>query len=416
VKILVTFVSPSFTELTPREVLKAIREIDRGGHQLDFIWLTGVPLPNQGDANLGYNLERARQIAINLNYDYMLIIESDVIVPKDCLLKLLKMKCDVAIGLTPERYEKVRTFFPLPCMKWNDNPDALSKFLRNKIFKIKGAGGLNLNLVKRRVFKVVPFPVKFPCDFTWYASLRKRGFKVLCNPEVRTYHVERCGRIARGLETVLNYWKKRIRLNELQGKAWYHSLPNRWWWGLSSEEFLEELPKHLNNEELWFPTLQEFEHVELGGGGNPRYHPNLDAVQNPKVDYVINLNEEDLPFFDATVKHIYASHFLEHLSYKRAIELLKDCYRVLKVGGYIELVLPDMEKGIINNPEMTSELSRIIFGERTNEFQYHRSWFSQDLVKFILEEIGFNDVEVINERKGREPCFTIVGFKREWMI
>ncbi|MEM2259991.1 MAG: methyltransferase domain-containing protein [Candidatus Methanomethylicaceae archaeon] len=410
-KILITFISPSFNELVYNEVIDSIRKIESGGHELDFIWLTGVPFKGEGDKNLCYNLERARQVALTLNYDYMLNIESDIIVPKDCLLKLLEVNADVVIGLTPERYEKVKTFLPIQCMDWNNNPDSMNGLLNNKNFEIKGCGGMALTLISRKVFNEVPFPIKFPCDFCWYAEVLKKGFKIICNPSVRTYHIERCGRIAKGLESVLDFWKKYIVINQILKKPWYYGIPDKWWWGLTPEKFLEELPKHLNDKKLWSHEIIEFKHVELGGGSNPKYHPNLDIIQDKNVDYVIDFNKENLPFFDASVNHIYASHFIEHFTFKRAIELLYDCYRVLKVGGYIELVIPDMEKGIINNSELTPELSRIIFGTRENEYQYHYSWFSQDLAIFILKQIGFKEVKISDERTGKEPCFTIVGFK-----
>jgi SAM-dependent methyltransferase len=50
-----------------------------------------------------------------------------------------------------------------------------------------------------------------------------------------------------------------------------------------------------------------------------------------------------LPFSDGTVEACYASHVLEHLSKVEASRLLAECRRVLRPGGVIRIVVPDLE-------------------------------------------------------------------------
>jgi SAM-dependent methyltransferase len=50
-----------------------------------------------------------------------------------------------------------------------------------------------------------------------------------------------------------------------------------------------------------------------------------------------------LPFDDGAVVACYASHVLEHLSKVEASRLLAECQRVLRPGGVIRLVVPDLE-------------------------------------------------------------------------
>ena len=49
-----------------------------------------------------------------------------------------------------------------------------------------------------------------------------------------------------------------------------------------------------------------------------------------------------IPLLNETVDFVYSSHFLEHLNHEEASKLIKDCYRVLKAGGWIRLVCPDL--------------------------------------------------------------------------
>ena len=50
-----------------------------------------------------------------------------------------------------------------------------------------------------------------------------------------------------------------------------------------------------------------------------------------------------LPFEDSTVKYIYTSHLLEHLTRNEAEFLLKECHRVLRNEGVIRIIVPDIQ-------------------------------------------------------------------------
>ncbi len=50
-----------------------------------------------------------------------------------------------------------------------------------------------------------------------------------------------------------------------------------------------------------------------------------------------------LPFLDNDCDVVYSSHFLEHIPKSTVPMFLKECHRILKSGGKIRLVLPDLE-------------------------------------------------------------------------
>lgn len=56
----------------------------------------------------------------------------------------------------------------------------------------------------------------------------------------------------------------------------------------------------------------------------------------------------DLPFPDARIDAIYASHVLEHLPRSKVPAFLTDCHRVLRKDGILRLVVPDLENVALN--------------------------------------------------------------------
>jgi predicted SAM-dependent methyltransferase len=71
-----------------------------------------------------------------------------------------------------------------------------------------------------------------------------------------------------------------------------------------------------------------------------------------KMEWDMNIMIHNLcksfPLADASVDVVYTSHTLEHLSKNEGISFLMECHRVLKVGGLIRIVVPDL-KAIVSN-------------------------------------------------------------------
>ncbi|MDH7506888.1 MAG: hypothetical protein QHH15_03770 [Candidatus Thermoplasmatota archaeon] len=63
-----------------------------------------------------------------------------------------------------------------------------------------------------------------------------------------------------------------------------------------------------------------------------------------KQTLIINYDmTKEFPIEPDSINYIYASHFIEHLSFIQGINFLKNCYKVMKKGGLIRLVFPDLE-------------------------------------------------------------------------
>lgn len=77
--------------------------------------------------------------------------------------------------------------------------------------------------------------------------------------------------------------------------------------------------------------------IDLGCGLHPlEGFVGVDILS--QSDYVIDLEQAQLPFEDASVDEIWASHVMEHIH--NLIPLMNECHRVLKVGGIFTILVP----------------------------------------------------------------------------
>lgn len=80
------------------------------------------------------------------------------------------------------------------------------------------------------------------------------------------------------------------------------------------------------------------------GCGN-RFHPawtNVDLTSRHEDVEEYDLRR-GLPYSDGSFDGVYHSHVLEHLPPAEGQKLLKDCYRILKPGGVLRVVVPNLE-------------------------------------------------------------------------
>jgi SAM-dependent methyltransferase len=92
------------------------------------------------------------------------------------------------------------------------------------------------------------------------------------------------------------------------------------------------------------PTAAQPRRLQLGCGA--RYHPawiNLDL--HPQH---ASVGQHDvtrpLPFPDGHFDAVYHAHLLEHLPRAEALPFLRECWRVLRPGGVLRVVVPDLEQ------------------------------------------------------------------------
>jgi predicted SAM-dependent methyltransferase len=83
----------------------------------------------------------------------------------------------------------------------------------------------------------------------------------------------------------------------------------------------------------------------LNIGCGATFHPDWINLDSAPVSPKVRAHDiaTGLPFADGHFQAVYASHVLEHLDPEAGMRLLRECLRVLRPGGIVRIVVPDLE-------------------------------------------------------------------------
>jgi hypothetical protein len=95
-----------------------------------------------------------------------------------------------------------------------------------------------------------------------------------------------------------------------------------------------------------------------------------------------------------SVDAIRASHILEHFSYHQILDVLTEWVRVLKVGGLIQIAVPDFRKIVQQylNKEPTN-VSGYLMGGHIDENDYHKALFDEAVLRKLMEDVGLANIQ-----------------------
>ena len=180
---------PTFEHIQ-NEVFQAIYDLDKCGHQCDLKMITG------------HDCARARNIIADWSvaggYDYVLMIDSDTIVPKNALKNLLDPQADIVMGCCPKKNTKKKEY-PLcrvqspelkPCLTADDLQGTERIGIQ--------VGGFACALVKTEVFTYMNYPYFKYMEYEnrsilsedYYFCLEAigRGYEIWADPRVKCGH------------------------------------------------------------------------------------------------------------------------------------------------------------------------------------------------------------------------------------
>ena len=147
--------------------------------------------------------------------------------------------------------------------------------------------------------------------------------------------------------------------------------------------------------------------LDICGGRNP-IHPeeflNVDVVDLPQVDLVFDITEP-FPIPDNVIEEIFSAATLEHLREVHNVHVLKECFRILRPGGSITIITPDIEaiaRGILAGEDLRY-INQHLFGkyksDQTEDYDLHKWMYPAETLMQVLSNIGFIEAKQREQQK-----------------
>ena len=156
--------------------------------------------------------------------------------------------------------------------------------------------------------------------------------------------------------------------------------------------------------------------LKLHLGSGTKYLPgfvNIDANPMQKTDVWLDVRC-GLPFATSSVDSIYSTHMIEHLYPDELEKLLRECVRVLKTGGGMRIVVPNLSSAITAFQQNQHDWFYDAFprhfdslGGRFSNFVFcdgqHRTAFDVSYLDEVLHKAGFR--EVLESAEGQSRLY-----------
>jgi GT2 family glycosyltransferase len=199
---------PTFENIYP-DTFKAIYDLDTTGHDVSFEYVRGY------DCATARN--KIAQKALDMGVDYVLMVDNDVVLPKDALINLLDQPKDVCLGFYAHRdtdniyrgrtcvcklyNEKNVEYFNYP-LDSEYTAKELATLRENGEYKIRiHGGGMGCALIKTSVFLRTEYPwydwVNYKSkamlseDLYFCEQCKKRGIFIYTDSRVKCGHMLR---------------------------------------------------------------------------------------------------------------------------------------------------------------------------------------------------------------------------------
>jgi predicted SAM-dependent methyltransferase len=158
--------------------------------------------------------------------------------------------------------------------------------------------------------------------------------------------------------------------------------------------------------------------LSLGSGGVrlPGWtHVDYDPGCRPDIRADLS---KPLPFADACADFLQSEDFIGQLTFVQARQFLGDCFRVLKPGGVLRLLTPDLDQLVrmylgrdprlkalweqgVGIPLQTGTLGELVHKALT--FADQQSFYDEETLRALLEPAGF-EVERVAYNDSRFPA------------
>jgi hypothetical protein len=347
--------------------------------------------------------------SLHLGCDWTMFVGDDNILPWNAFSLLSRHKKDMVTGVYWTKS------YPRQPYLWNNLLDGpFDDWKYGDFFKVDWAG-CDCLLVNNDVFRAIE-PPWFSCDWVWkkgnvkinlptediyfYTKARAAGFELWCDSVCQCGHQCRDTKNVYGLDSTMK-----------QHQDYAALIPEN-----SDEKYIADIGcGH------WTPAWE--------GAKVKRF----DIDPETKPDVLCDVRA--IPEADETFDAVYSSHVLEHFFYWEAPELIKEWVRILKIGGTLQVSVPNMEyaaREIIKACDDNGDLSYVhgmIWGNRPaagapvgevklnsyKDNQMHKTGYTRKGLQGLFVNMGLTEIVVDACGTDGEASLTASGKKvKSW--
>lgn len=315
------------------------------------------------------------EFALQQGANYIFWLDDDVIPPPDAFLKLYNHQKDIVNGVYWSKSNP-----PMPLLFRNHLEGPYWDWHIGDFIEIDAAGN-GLTLVKTDVYRKISEEIGGPWYSTEYASFKN----ATQSP-------------ANNTEDLYFYWKaKRAGF-----KIWADTSVQAFHYEKNSQVLYAMPPNAPQANPAW--TIKEPGTKLIADIGSGPISPymldegktvSFDIREDVKPDVVCDVR--NLPVPDQTFDIVFSSHTLEHFPWVGVQKVLKEWCRILKVGGELRIVVPNLRhvaKRLLDDELIPTDFW-VLYGEQDYSKNFHSAGFTPKVLTSLVESLGiFEDIEI----------------------
>jgi len=139
--------------------------------------------------------------------------------------------------------------------------------------------------------------------------------------------------------------------------------------------------------------------ILCAGDRHTKGYTHHDVKALPGVDIVCDLKDIQFYVKDDACERIEFTHALEHFPTKEVPEILGIVKAILAPGGELYIEVPNFKwhASILLNEGRDEDAVYYAFGGQEDEWDFHKTGFTPNILRKALEDAGFERVEVYDQ-------------------
>lgn len=152
----------------------------------------------------------------------------------------------------------------------------------------------------------------------------------------------------------------------------------------------------------WLHVGPNLKVIELGGGAQPQFQPNVDVRQcfdasgQPTVSFTADF-DRPLPIRSEEWDIVFSRYAIEHISWRNVAGFINEIFRILKPGGNAFVVTANAEAQMrwALAQDWDEKISQCLGGDQDYPDNTHKTFFNPAWISRLFREAGFVHVVVM---------------------